>query len=174
MTAFVTSQIRAQGCADESIGFMNFLRACAQARMLEEMAFLSIRVPDDVRNRVKAVAAARGENLQDLIGTLLERFLEEADRKPPQLADVVRNLRELEPKLRERGVAALWVFGSVARGEAGPESDVDLLFEFILGGEHSLFEVQRIKDEIQTALGHACRSGRALDTNGEGCRNGRA
>jgi predicted nucleotidyltransferase len=118
------------------------------------MAFLSIRVPDDVRNRVKAVAAARGENLQDLIGTLLERFLEEADRKPPQLAEVLRGLRDLEPRLRERGVAALWVFGSVARGEAGPESDVDLLFEFTPGGEHSLFDIQRIKEEIQAALGH--------------------
>ncbi|MCB8883955.1 nucleotidyltransferase domain-containing protein [Acidisoma cellulosilytica] len=118
------------------------------------MAFLSIRVPDDVRNRVKAVAAARGENLQDLIGTLLERFLEEADRKPPQLAEVVRTLRELEPRLRERGVAALWVFGSVARGEAGPGSDVDLLFQFTPDREHSLFEIQRIKDEIQAVIGH--------------------
>jgi predicted nucleotidyltransferase len=118
------------------------------------MAFLSIRVSDDVRNRVKAVAAARGENLQDLIGTLLERFLEEADRKPPQLAEVLRCLRELEPKLRKRGVAALWVFGSVARGEAGLESDVDLLFEFTPSGEYSLFDIQRIKDEIQAALGH--------------------
>lgn len=119
------------------------------------MAFLSIRVPDDVRNRVKAVAAARGENLQDLIGTLLERFLEEADRKPPQLGEVLRGLRELEPRLRKRGVAALWVFGSVARGEAGPQSDVDLLFEFSPGGERSLFDIQRIKEEIQAALGYA-------------------
>ena len=118
------------------------------------MAFLSIRVPDEVRNRVKAVAAARGENLQDLIGTLLERFLEEAERKPPQLAEVLRRLRELEPRLREHGVAALWVFGSVARGGAGPESDVDLLFEFTPGGERSLFDIQRLKDEIQAALSH--------------------
>ncbi len=118
------------------------------------MAFLSIRVPDEVRNRVKAVAAARGENLQDLIGTLLERFLEEAERKPPQLAEVLRRLRELEPRLREHGVAALWVFGSVARGEAGLESDVDLLFEFTPGSEHSLFDIQRLKDEIQAALSH--------------------
>ena len=61
------------------------------------MAFLSIRVPNEVRNRVKAVAAARGENLQDLIGILLERFLEEADRKPPQLAEVLRGLVSLSP-----------------------------------------------------------------------------
>ena len=97
------------------------------------MAFLSIRVPDEVRNRVKAVAAARGENLQDLIGTLLERFLEEAERKPPELADVLRRLRTIEASLRSRGVASLWVFGSVARGEARPDSDVDVLVEFEAG-----------------------------------------
>ncbi len=28
------------------------------------------------------------------------------------------------------GVAALWVFGSAARGEAGPDSDVDVLVRF--------------------------------------------
>jgi hypothetical protein len=31
------------------------------------MAFLSIRVPEEIRNRVKAIAAARGEKLQDLL-----------------------------------------------------------------------------------------------------------
>src|SRR6188768_4022582 len=76
------------------------------------MAFLSVRVSDEVRNRVKAIAAARGEKLQDLVGGLIEQFLQETDRRPPQLADVLRRLREREPELRARGVAALWVFGS--------------------------------------------------------------
>jgi hypothetical protein len=69
------------------------------------MAFLSIRVPEDVRNRVKAIAAARGEKLQDLVGGLIERFLEAADRHPPRLADVLRRLREREPDLRARRCA---------------------------------------------------------------------
>src|SRR5260370_42582604 len=44
------------------------------------MAYLSVRVPEEVRNRVKAIAAERGEKLQDLVGGLIERFLEEAER----------------------------------------------------------------------------------------------
>ena len=32
---------------------------------------------------------------------------------------------------------------------------MDLLFEFTPGGEHSLFDIQRIKDEIQAVLGRA-------------------
>ena len=45
--------------------------------------------------------------------------------------DLSRALRGLERRLREDfGVAALYVFGSVARGEAVAGSDVDLLVEF--------------------------------------------
>lgn len=82
------------------------------------MAFLSVRVSEDVRNRVKTIAAERGAKLQDLVGSLIERFLAEAERRPPELGDVLRRLREHETRLRSRGISALWVFGSVARGEA--------------------------------------------------------
>jgi predicted nucleotidyltransferase len=45
--------------------------------------------------------------------------------------DLTLALRGLERTLREDlGVAALYVFGSVARGEAASGSDVDLLVEF--------------------------------------------
>lgn len=35
-------------------------------------------------------------------------------------------LRALEPELRRKGVASLFLFGSFARGEERPDSDVDL------------------------------------------------
>ena len=45
--------------------------------------------------------------------------------------EVLWRLREHRDELRKRfGVKSLAVFGSVARGEAGPESDVDILVEF--------------------------------------------
>ena len=45
--------------------------------------------------------------------------------------EILRLLREHKDELRKRfGVKSLAVFGSVARGEAGPESDVDILVEF--------------------------------------------
>lgn len=40
---------------------------------------------------------------------------------------VIRILREHEPELRAAGITRLSLFGSVARGEEGPESDVDLI-----------------------------------------------
>ncbi len=40
---------------------------------------------------------------------------------------VLETLRSHETELREAGVAQLSLFGSTARGDAGPDSDVDLL-----------------------------------------------
>ena len=44
--------------------------------------------------------------------------------------EILRRLRQAMPELRERfGVARLAIYGSVARGEHGEGSDVDLLVE---------------------------------------------
>jgi predicted nucleotidyltransferase len=39
-------------------------------------------------------------------------------------------LRSHQAELREAGVKSLKLFGSVVRGEAGPNSDIDILVEF--------------------------------------------
>jgi predicted nucleotidyltransferase len=44
--------------------------------------------------------------------------------------DVVRRLQDAEPAIRGLGVRRLSLFGSVLRGEARPDSDVDFLVEF--------------------------------------------
>ena len=40
-------------------------------------AFLSVRMPQATRDRLKVAAAARGETVQGLVGSLIERFLAE-------------------------------------------------------------------------------------------------
>jgi len=42
---------------------------------------------------------------------------------------VIATLRANEAALRLRGVAHVALFGSVARGEAGPDSDIDIMVE---------------------------------------------
>ena len=44
--------------------------------------------------------------------------------------DIVRLVQANQARLRELGVASLHLFGSAARDEAGPSSDVDMLAEF--------------------------------------------
>ena len=52
---------------------------------------------------------------------------------------------------RRRGVRAVWVFGSVARGEATAGSDVDFLVEFEPG--RSLLDQVHLIDELGSLLG---------------------
>ena len=60
-----------------------------------------------------------------------------------QLNDVLAIIAAHEDELRQHHVATLSVFGSVARGEARPDSDVDLLIEF--DEPVGLFAVFRLK-----------------------------
>ncbi len=54
------------------------------------------------------------------------------------------------PKLRAAGVTRAAVFGSFARGEAEPGSDIDLLIEPPRG--MTLFDFVRLKDELEGIL----------------------
>lgn len=49
----------------------------------------------------------------------------------PTREDILGRLLELLPELRRQfGVSSLALFGSFARGDAGPESDIDVVVEF--------------------------------------------
>ncbi len=43
--------------------------------------------------------------------------------------ELLKKLRELKPWLEEQGIVNVRLFGSYARDEAGPDSDVDLLVD---------------------------------------------
>lgn len=114
-------------------------------------AVLSLNLPEPQRDRLNAAALARGETVQSLVGHLVERFLREEDRQPPDLDSVMRLLRGHAPVLAKRGVAGLWVFGSVARGDAGRDGDVDLMAE--LDGSLSLVGMAGLRAELSEMLG---------------------
>lgn len=44
--------------------------------------------------------------------------------------EALRILQINRPQLQERGVKSIAIFGSIARDEARPESDIDVLVEF--------------------------------------------
>jgi predicted nucleotidyltransferase len=71
---------------------------------------------------------------------------------PDHLEALLRVHREqiLAAARRHRG-GTVRVFGSVARGDAGPDSDVDLLVEFEDGS--SLFDLLELTDELRDLLG---------------------
>jgi len=53
--------------------------------------------------------------------------------------------------MRRRGVTRAGVFGSVARGDATPESDVDFLVEFEKG--RTLLDLSGLRLDLRDALG---------------------
>ncbi|MGH3905233.1 MAG: nucleotidyltransferase family protein [Pseudonocardiaceae bacterium] len=54
---------------------------------------------------------------------------------------------------RRYGIAELSVFGSVARGEDRPDSDVDLLYMSVADSTISLWELWELRDELAQLLG---------------------
>jgi predicted nucleotidyltransferase len=68
-------------------------------------------------------------------------------------AEVVRLLAAHREELARMGVAFLAIFGSVARDEPGPDSDVDLLVEFDPSAVIGLFKFQDIQERLEQILG---------------------
>lgn len=66
--------------------------------------------------------------------------------------EVFKKLKDHIPEFVERfGIASLYLFGSVARNEARPDSDVDLLVEF--NRPIGLFEFIELQQQLETLLG---------------------
>ena len=62
--------------------------------------------------------------------------------------EAIATLRRCEPALRARGIRHAAVFGSVARGDNGPDSDLDILVEFEPEAGGSIFDYMRLKEYI--------------------------
>lgn len=69
-----------------------------------------------------------------------------------QRDDTTQILRSAMPELKQRfSVVSVRLFGSLARDEAGPDSDVDILVEF--AGPVSLFVLADLREYLMEVLG---------------------
>ena len=62
--------------------------------------------------------------------------------------EIVARLRKNESALRDRGVRHAALFGSSARGEQRPDSDVDIMIEVDPAARIGIYEYVAIKDYI--------------------------
>jgi predicted nucleotidyltransferase len=67
--------------------------------------------------------------------------------------EVVAILQRHEPELRAAGIARLSVFGSVARGAARPDSDVDLAVQLDPAAGMDLFGLAALERRLAELLG---------------------
>jgi hypothetical protein len=66
---------------------------------------------------------------------------------------VIQMLRQHEPELRAVGIVHLRLFGSVARGEASAQSDVDLMADLDRSKRLSLVRLARLENQLTDLLG---------------------
>jgi putative addiction module CopG family antidote len=72
---------------------------------------------------------------------------------PPDRDAMRVALGALEQPLRARGVASLALFGSVVRGDARPDSDVDVLVDIDPRARFSLVDLVSVKNFLAEQLG---------------------
>lgn len=89
-----------------------------------------------------------GERPPRLQGAAVAYAAAPAGKLPPMPK---RRLAEL---CRRYGVKSLSLFGSAARGELRPDSDVDLLVEFKPSSRTSLFDLARMQEELSPLFGY--------------------
>lgn len=67
--------------------------------------------------------------------------------------EVISKLRAHEAELKAAGIVRLAVFGSVARGDNSPDSDVDLLADFDQTKHYTLLTMGRLESRLADLLG---------------------
>jgi len=66
---------------------------------------------------------------------------------------VIRILREHEQELKAAGIIHLRLFGSTARGQSSPGSDIDLLADFDLSKKLTRVSIGHIQSRLEDLLG---------------------
>ncbi len=66
--------------------------------------------------------------------------------------DIIAMLRRHEAELHKLGVVHLSLFGSVARGESGPNSDIDIAASFDPAARLSVFDIAGIEARLSEIL----------------------
>ena len=118
---------------------------------------LTPRLEEFVRRRV---ASGLYGNASEVVREALRRLVEREDaganarRKAVPSKDEMRaELAALEKPLRERGLASLALFGSIVRGEARSDSDIDVLVDVDPKVGFSLVDLVSVKLLLEDRLG---------------------
>jgi uncharacterized protein len=106
----------------------------------------------------RKVASGLYNNASEVIREAL-RLLVQRERTPASKGAVasreqlLAELAALQKPLRQRGVDSLALFGSFVRGDARPDSDVDVLIDVAPNVRFSLVDLVGVKDFLEDRLG---------------------
>ena len=114
---------------------------------------MRISLPPSLEEYVRRkVATGRYSDAAEVVGEALRR-MREGERGSPRKAEIVAELKALEPELRRRGIASVALFGSVVHGASEPDSDIDVLIAVGPGVNFDLIDLVGVKNLISDRLG---------------------
>jgi len=109
----------------------------------------TIEVALPLRERLARLKAHPRQSYQEVIARALDAL--EAKQTGALDALVAKHRVALRVAARKNGIARLWLFGSRARNEGRPDSDVDLLYQTKPG--KTLWDVAAFMADAQDILG---------------------
>lgn len=110
-------------------------------------AFIRRKVASGLYNNASEV-------IREALRLLVERERAAAVAKSlPSKAELRARIAKLERPLRKRGIASLALFGSVVRGTARADSDVDVLVDIDAKAHFSLVDLVAVKNQLEEQVG---------------------
>jgi len=115
---------------------------------------LTPALEDFVRRKVSTgLYNNASEVIREALRLLVQRERAPVSKGVLDKVTLVAELAALQKSLRQRGVAALALFGSFVRGDARADSDVDVLIDIVPGMRFGLVDLVEVKDFLEDRLG---------------------
>jgi uncharacterized protein len=114
---------------------------------------LSFRLDAKAAEAARVRATTKGKKLTAYLEDLVLSDLTAGPKSRPTLVEVIRLLRSNRAELEKIGIRHVEIFGSVARGEDLPDSDVDILVDLDPAIVRDLFAYSRVQRTLQDLVG---------------------
>jgi uncharacterized protein len=114
---------------------------------------MSFRLDAKAAEAARVRATTKGKKITAYLEDLVLSDLRAGPKSRPTLVEVIRLLRSNRAELEKIGIRHAEIFGSVARGEDLPDSDVDILVDLDPAIVRDLFAYSRVQRTLQDLVG---------------------